>query len=95
MARGDTDPHGKAIKAGAGDGTIIRELDGTLRPAIQPAINQKRLALGKFYVPIPQTSPARDFGSPARKRRCCCARPAAAPRCGIRARREGLVGHSR
>jgi hypothetical protein len=77
MARGDTDPRGKAIKARAGDGTIIRELGGTLRPAIQHAINQKRLALRRFYVPIPQTSPARDYWITRKEASCYCARPAA------------------
>jgi len=49
------------IDGGAGDGTIIRELGGTLRPAIKHAINQRRLVPGAYYVPIPQAPPGRDY----------------------------------
>ena len=60
--RGDKDGAGKVIKrAGAADGTIIRELGGTLRPAIQHAINMKRLAPGTYHVPVPQAPPGRDY----------------------------------
>jgi integrase len=43
------------------DGTIIRELAGTLRPAIQHAINQRRLVAGKYYVPVPPAPSGRDY----------------------------------
>ena len=43
------------------DGTIIRELGGTLRPAIQHAINQRRLVPGAYYVPVPSAPPGRDY----------------------------------
>jgi integrase len=43
------------------DGTIIRELGGTLRPAIQHAIKQRRLVPGVYYVPVPSAPPGRDY----------------------------------
>lgn len=49
------------VAGGAGPGTIIRELGGTLRPAIKHAINQKRLQLGAYYVPVPPAPAGRDF----------------------------------
>jgi integrase len=51
----------QARDAGASDGTIIRELAGTLRPAIQHAVNMKRLAAGTYHVPVPQAPPGRDY----------------------------------
>ncbi|MFL5268832.1 MAG: hypothetical protein ACJ8AH_19940 [Stellaceae bacterium] len=49
------------IERGAGDGTIIRELAGALRPAIRHAIEQRRLVPGSYYVPVPQAPPGRDY----------------------------------
>jgi integrase len=49
------------VERGAGDGTIIRELAGTLRPAIKHAIQQNRLAQGEYYIPVPQAPPGRDY----------------------------------
>jgi integrase len=49
------------VDRGAGDSTIIRELGGTLRPAIKHAINQRRLIPGTYYVPVPQAPPGRDY----------------------------------
>jgi integrase len=49
------------VEKGASDGTIIRELGGTLRPAIQHAIAQKRLVPGSYYIPVPQAPPGRDY----------------------------------
>jgi integrase len=49
------------VKRGGKDGTIIRELAGTLRPAIKHAIAQKRLALGEYYIPVPQKPAGRDY----------------------------------
>jgi integrase len=49
------------IGGGAGNGTIIRELAGTLRPAIRHAIQQKRLIPGEYYIPTPPTPPGRDY----------------------------------
>lgn len=43
------------------DGTIIRELAGTLRPAIKHAINQRRLVKGEYHVPVPSAPPGRDY----------------------------------
>jgi|SRR5580658_96349 integrase len=43
------------------DGTIIRELRGVLRPAIQHAIRAKALAAGAYYVPVPPMPPGRDL----------------------------------
>jgi integrase len=43
------------------DGTIIRELSGTLRPAIQHAIKQRRLVAGVYHVPVPQAPPGRVY----------------------------------
>jgi len=43
------------------DGTVIRELAGTLRPAIEHAINNKRLRPGRYYVPVPQAPRGRDY----------------------------------
>lgn len=43
------------------DGTVIRELAGTLRPAIQHAINQRRLVPGAYYIPTPATPPGREY----------------------------------
>jgi integrase len=43
------------------DGTIIRELSGVLRPAIQHAINERRLLAGIYYVPVPPAAPGRDY----------------------------------
>jgi hypothetical protein len=41
------------VARGASNGTIIWELGGTLRPAIRHAIEQRRLAPGSYYVPVP------------------------------------------
>jgi integrase len=49
------------VAGGAGDGTIIRELGGALRPAIQHAIKQRRLVPGSYYVPVPSAPPGRDY----------------------------------
>jgi integrase len=49
------------VDRGASDGTIIRELGGTLRPAIRHAIEQRRLVPGTYYVPVPQAPPGRDY----------------------------------
>ena len=43
------------------DGTIIRELSGTLRPAIQHAIKERRLVPGVYHVPVPTAPPGRDY----------------------------------
>jgi integrase len=43
------------------DGTVIRELGGTLRPAIQHAVKQRRLIAGTYHVPIPSAPPGRDY----------------------------------
>jgi integrase len=43
------------------DGTIIRELGGVLRPAIQHAIKQRRLVEGVYYVPVPSAPPGRSY----------------------------------
>jgi integrase len=43
------------------DGTVIRELGGTLRPAIQHAIKQRRLVAGTYNVPVPSAPPGRDY----------------------------------
>jgi integrase len=44
-----------------GDGTIIRELAGTLRPAIKHAIRQQRLDPGEYHIAVPPSPPPRDF----------------------------------
>jgi integrase len=49
------------VNRGASDGTIIRELAGTLRPAIKHAINQRRLVPGIYHVPVPQAPSGRDY----------------------------------
>jgi integrase len=49
------------VNRGAGDGTIIRELAGTLRPTIKHAINQRRLVPGIYHVPVPPAPPGRDY----------------------------------
>jgi integrase len=49
------------VDGGAGDGTIIRELAGVLRPAIQHAIRQKRLVPGLYYIKVPPAPPGRDY----------------------------------
>jgi integrase len=49
------------VNRGVGDGTIIRELAGTLRPAIQHAIKQRRLVPGAYYVPVPTAPAGRDY----------------------------------
>ena len=49
------------VDRGASDVTIIRELGGTLRPAIRHAIEQRRLVPGTYYVPVPQAPPGRDY----------------------------------
>lgn len=49
------------VEGGAGDGTIIRELGGTMRPAIQHAIKQKRLKPSVYYVPLPAAPSGRDY----------------------------------
>jgi integrase len=52
----------ETVKRGASsDGTIIRELAGTLRPAIEHAIKQRRLRQGEYYVPVPSAPPGRDY----------------------------------
>lgn len=50
-----------AVPGVVADGTIIRELSGALRPAIKHAIDEKRLAPGVYYVPIPSAPPSRDY----------------------------------
>lgn len=49
------------VVGGGNDGTIIRELGGTLRPAIRHAIQQRRLVPGEYYVPVPAAPPGRDY----------------------------------
>jgi integrase len=49
------------VAGGAGDGTIIRELAGVLRPAIKHAIEQKRLKSGLYYVKVPPKPAGRDY----------------------------------
>jgi len=49
------------VAGGAGEGTIIRELGGALRPAIRHAIEQRRLVPGSYYVPVPMQPPGRDY----------------------------------
>jgi integrase len=49
------------VPRGVSDGTIIRELAGTLRPAIRHAVQQKRLQPGDYHVPVPQAPRGRDF----------------------------------
>jgi integrase len=49
------------VQRGAADGTIIRELGGALRPAIQHAIEQRRLQRGSYYVPVPPRPRGRDY----------------------------------
>lgn len=51
----------EVIIGGAGDGTIIRELRGVLRPAIEYAIRNKRLEQGSYYVPLPPEPPGRTL----------------------------------
>lgn len=42
-------------------GTIIRDLAGVLRPAIQHAIKQRRLTPGVYHVPAPAAPPGREY----------------------------------
>jgi integrase len=42
-------------------GTIIRELGGALRPAIEHAIKEKRLVPGKYFIPVPSAPAGRDY----------------------------------
>jgi integrase len=49
------------IDRGAADGTIVRELAGTLRPALRHAVRQKRLVAGEYYIPVPSRPPGRDY----------------------------------
>ena len=49
------------IECAISDGTIIRELAGTLRPIIQHAIKQRRLVPGEYYVPVPTAPPGCDY----------------------------------
>ena len=51
----------EVVERGVGDGTIIRELAGALRPAIRHAIEQRRLALGEYYIPVPAAPAGRDY----------------------------------
>lgn len=51
----------EVVARGVGDGTIIRELRGVLRPAIEYAIRNKKLDAGSYYVPLPPEPPGRDF----------------------------------
>lgn len=51
----------EVVKRPIANGTIIRELGGTLRPAIQHAIRQRRLVAGNYYVPLPPTPPGRQY----------------------------------
>lgn len=48
-------------RAGASEGTIIRELSGTLRPALDHAQKQKRLKTGTYFIPVPQAPTGRDY----------------------------------
>jgi integrase len=43
------------------DGTIIRELAGVLRPAVQHAIHERRLVAGTYYIPVPAQPAGRDY----------------------------------
>lgn len=49
------------IERPIGDGTIIRELAGILRPAIQHAMNQRRLVKGVYHIPVPSAPPGREY----------------------------------
>jgi integrase len=49
------------VDGGAGEGTIIRELAGVLRPAIYHAIKHRRLVPGSYHIKVPQTPPGRDY----------------------------------
>jgi integrase len=51
----------REVKGGGGNGTIRRELGGALRPAIKHAIEQKRLILGEYYIPLPPAPAGRDY----------------------------------
>jgi integrase len=62
VTRGDKDTSGREIKrVGAKNGTIIRELGGALRPAIKHAIEEKRLKLAMYHIPVPKAPPGRDY----------------------------------
>ncbi|HEV2186588.1 MAG TPA: site-specific integrase [Stellaceae bacterium] len=43
------------------DGTIIRELAGVLRPAVEHAIHERRLVAGSYYIPVPAQPAGRDY----------------------------------
>jgi integrase len=49
------------VDGGVTAGTIIRELGGTLRPAIRHAVEQRRLVPGSYYIPVPSAPPGRDY----------------------------------
>jgi integrase len=51
----------EVVQRAISDGTIIRELAGTLRPAIQHAIKQRRLISGVYHVPVPTAPPGRQY----------------------------------
>lgn len=51
----------EVIERPIADGTIIRELGGTLRPAIQHAIKQRQLMPGVYHVPVPSATPGRNY----------------------------------
>jgi hypothetical protein len=51
----------EVIERPIADGTIIRELAGTLRPAIKHAIKQRRLVPGTYHLPVPSAPPGRDY----------------------------------
>jgi integrase len=52
----------RIVERGAkSDGTIIRELGGVLRPAIDHAIKERRLVAGEYHVPVPDAPPPRDY----------------------------------
>lgn len=51
----------EVIPRGVGDGTIVRELAGTLRPALAHAVKQRRLAAGTYHIPAPPSPAGRDF----------------------------------
>lgn len=49
------------IEREIGNGTIIRELAGTLRPALRHAIAERRLDPGVYAVPVPSAPAGRDY----------------------------------
>lgn len=51
----------EVIPGGVGDGTIRRELGGTLRPAITHAVQNKRLVQGAYHIELPPEQPGREY----------------------------------